>query len=105
MYFNVIRNFSFQSKIRPWMYTSKANYCVRKSCIWGNGKSMVGCVVSPIQIDYSGYPRAKFINRINKVFIFMPPTLKKLKGHIAFGLSLRLFVRLLQKLSYSFEIS
>ena len=39
----------------------------------------------------------------------MPPTLKKLKRHIALGLSVhasvRPFVRLLQKLSYKFEIS
>ena len=32
----------------------------------------------------------------------MPPTLKKLKGHIAFGLSIR---RLQNLLRYSFEIS
>ena len=35
----------------------------------------------------------------------MPPTLKKLKGHFALDLSIRLFVHQLQKLSYSFEIS
>ena len=41
---------------------------------------------------------------------FMPPTLKKLKGHIAFGLSVRLCVHpsmvpLQNLLRYSFEIS
>ena len=37
--------------------------------------------------------------------LFMPPTLKKLKGHIALGLFVCQFVCPLQKLSYSFEIS
>ena len=34
---------------------------------------------------------------------FMPPTLEKLKGHIAFGLSVRASVR--PCVRYSFEIS
>ena len=41
---------------------------------------------------------------VAKFYISMPPTLKKLKQHIALCLLVLLFVRPLQKLSYSFEI-
>ena len=37
--------------------------------------------------------------------LLMPPTFKKLKGHIALGLSVRPSVYRLQKFSYSFETS
>ena len=32
-------------------------------------------------------------DRVIRKFIFMPQTLEKLRGHIALGLSMRLFVR------------
>ena len=36
--------------------------------------------------------KTKFENIVCKISIFMPPTLKKLEGHIAFGLSVCVWV-------------
>ena len=38
-------------------------------------------------------------------WLIIPPTLKKLKGHVALGVSAIPFLCPLQKISYSFEIS
>ena len=61
---------------------------------------------------YKHFPRKLMFSKVFKrsCKIFMPPTLEKLKGHIAFGLSVRVCVRpsvrpLQNLLRYSFEIS
>ena len=77
------------------LYTSNGFFLL----IWYNKLGIVHCTY----IGVSGYylKRMYFILRS----FYAPNFEKKLKVHIALGLSVLLFVRPLQKLSYSFEIS